>query len=150
MGTVTSSPTTIATTADEVTSSTCGETSSNTSVPEGEVLRQPSGVDHSPHRRQGAESSQDEKAASAILAVHMDGELGGSASLVRVVQGKEPDHLLSLFTDHPMVVHKGGTSRDGGQTEVPETRLFQIRTNPAGHSRAVEVRTHLYDTMTPM
>lgn len=59
---------------------------------------------------------------------------------VRVVQGKEPAHLMSLFRDQPMVVHKGGTSREGGQSEVPETRLFQVRTNPAGHSRAVEVR----------
>lgn len=59
-----------------------------------------------------------------------------------MVQGKEPDHLLSLFTDQLMVVHKGGTSREGGQAEVPETRLFQIRSNPAGHCRAVEVRRH--------
>lgn len=82
-------------------------------------------------------------AASAILAVQLDGELGGSAVQVRVVQGKEPDHLLSLFPDQPLVVHKGGTSRDGGQAPVADTRLFQIRSNPAGRSRAVEVsRTH--------
>ncbi|CAF89482.1 unnamed protein product, partial [Tetraodon nigroviridis] len=88
---------------------------------------------------QGAESSQDEVGASALLAIQLDDELGGSAVQVRVVQGKEPDHLLSLFTDQLMVVHKGGTSREGGQAEVPETRLFQIRSNPAGHCRAVEV-----------
>lgn len=41
-----------------------------------------------------------------------------------------------------MVVHKGGTSREGGQAETPDTRLFQIRSNPAGHCRAVEVRRH--------
>lgn len=57
----------------------------------------------------------------------------------RVVQGKEPAHLMSLFGGKPMVVHKGGTSREGGQTAPAETRLFQVRSNSAGSSRAVEV-----------
>lgn len=59
---------------------------------------------------------------------------------VRVVQGKEPAHLMSLFGGQPMVVHRGGTSRDGGQSEVAETRLFQVRANEVGATRAVEVR----------
>uniref|UniRef100_A0A667YD41 Gelsolin n=1 Tax=Myripristis murdjan TaxID=586833 RepID=A0A667YD41_9TELE len=88
---------------------------------------------------QGAESSQDEVGASAILAVQLDEELGGGAVQVRVVQGKEPAHLMSLFGGQPMVVYKGGTSREGGQSEVAETRLFQVRANPAGACRAVEV-----------
>ncbi|KAM3867580.1 gelsolin-like [Diretmus argenteus] len=88
---------------------------------------------------QGAESSQDEVGASAILAVQLDEELGGGAVQVRVVQGKEPAHLMSLFKGQPMVVNKGGTSRAGGQSEVAETRLFQIRANPMGDIRAVEV-----------
>ncbi|XP_044191304.1 gelsolin-like [Thunnus albacares] len=88
---------------------------------------------------QGAESSQDEVGASAILAVQLDDELGGAAVQVRVVQGKEPAHLMSLFRGQPMVVYKGGTSREGGQSEVADTRLFQVRANPAGDTRAVEV-----------
>lgn len=88
---------------------------------------------------QGAESSQDEVGASAILAVQVDDELGGGAVQVRVVQGKEPAHLMSLFGGQPMVVYKGGTSREGGQSEVADTRLFQVRANAAGDSRAVEV-----------
>ncbi|XP_035514264.1 gelsolin b [Morone saxatilis] len=88
---------------------------------------------------QGAESSQDEVGASAILAVQLDDELGGGAVQVGVVQGKEPAHLMSLFGGQPMVVYKGGTSREGGQSEPADTRLFQIRANPAGDSRAVEV-----------
>ncbi|KAM7018461.1 gelsolin-like [Tautogolabrus adspersus] len=88
---------------------------------------------------QGAESSQDEIGASAILAVQLDDELGGSAVQVHVVQGKEPAHLMSLFGDQPMVVYKGGTSREGGQSVEADTRLFQVRANPAGHTRAVEV-----------
>ncbi|XP_070820100.1 gelsolin-like [Chaetodon trifascialis] len=88
---------------------------------------------------QGTESSQDEVGASAILAIQLDNELGGGAVQVRVVQGKEPAHLMSLFGGKPMVVHKGGTSREGGQSEVADTRLFQVRANSAGDSRAVEV-----------
>lgn len=61
---------------------------------------------------------------------------------VRVVQGKEPAHLMSLFGGQPMVVYKGGTSREGGQSAPAETRLFQVRSNSAGHTRAVEVREH--------
>lgn len=56
-----------------------------------------------------------------------------------MVQGKEPAHLMSLFGGQPMVVHKGGTSREGGQTAPAETRLFQVRSNSAGCTRAVEV-----------
>uniref|UniRef100_UPI0037E77E08 gelsolin-like n=1 Tax=Semicossyphus pulcher TaxID=241346 RepID=UPI0037E77E08 len=88
---------------------------------------------------QGAESSQDEVGASAYLAVQLDDELGGSAVQVHVVQGKEPAQLMSLFGGQPMVVYKGGTSREGGQSTEADTRLFQVRANPAGHSRAVEV-----------
>ncbi|XP_008334635.1 gelsolin [Cynoglossus semilaevis] len=88
---------------------------------------------------QGAESSQTEVAASAILAIQMDDKLGGGAVQVRVVQGKEPDHLMSLFKDKPMIIYKGGTSREGGQTKAADVRLFQIRSNAAGDTRAVEV-----------
>ncbi|XP_030647090.1 gelsolin b [Chanos chanos] len=88
---------------------------------------------------QGDDSSQDEVGASAILAAKLDEDVGGGAVQVRVVQGKEPPHLMSLFGGQPMVVHKGGTSRDGGQTEAAETRLFQVRANTAGFTRAVEV-----------
>lgn len=58
---------------------------------------------------------------------------------VRVIQGKEPLHLMSIFGGKPMVVHKGGTSREGGQSEASVVRLFQVRANTAGHTRAVEV-----------
>uniref|UniRef100_A0A673GV36 Gelsolin n=1 Tax=Sinocyclocheilus rhinocerous TaxID=307959 RepID=A0A673GV36_9TELE len=88
---------------------------------------------------QGKDSSQDEIGASAILAAQLDDELGGGPVQVRVVQGKEPAHLISLFGGQPMVVHKGGTSREGGQTAPAETRLFQVRSNSAGCTRAVEV-----------
>lgn len=88
---------------------------------------------------QGEESSQDEKGASAILAAQLDAELGGSAVQVRVIQGKEPLQLMSIFGGQPMVVYMGGTSRKGGQSKASEVRLFQVRANPVGHTRAVEV-----------
>uniref|UniRef100_A0A8C4EP71 Gelsolin n=1 Tax=Dicentrarchus labrax TaxID=13489 RepID=A0A8C4EP71_DICLA len=95
---------------------------------------------------QGMDSSQDEIGACAILGAQLDDELGGGPVQVRVMQGKEPAHLMSLFGGQPMVVYKGGTSRDGGQSAPAETRLFQVRSNSAGHTRAVEleaVSSHL-------
>ncbi|XP_017280996.1 gelsolin a isoform X1 [Kryptolebias marmoratus] len=97
---------------------------------------------------QGTDSSQDEIGACAILGAKLDEELGGGpvqvvgapiTTQVRVVQGKEPAHLMSLFGGQPMVVYKGGTSREGGQSAPAEVRLFQVRSNSAGHTRAVEV-----------
>nr|XP_046153187.1 gelsolin-like isoform X3 [Oncorhynchus gorbuscha] len=88
---------------------------------------------------QGVDSSQDEIGASAILAAQLDDELGGGAVQVRVIQGKEPAHLMSLFGGQPMVVHQGGTSREGGQAQAADTQLFQVRSNPAGCTRAIEV-----------
>ena len=45
----------------------------------------------------GRDSTQDERAASAIHAVRMDDELGGKAVQVRVTQGNEPRHFLRIF-----------------------------------------------------
>ncbi|EMP34604.1 Gelsolin [Chelonia mydas] len=57
----------------------------------------------------------------------------------RVVQGKEPAHLMSMFGRKPLIVYKGGTSRDGGQTAPAATRLFQVRSSTSGATRAVEL-----------
>uniref|UniRef100_A0A6Q2Z3Z7 Gelsolin n=1 Tax=Esox lucius TaxID=8010 RepID=A0A6Q2Z3Z7_ESOLU len=71
--------------------------------------------------------------------IHYKYQYGGGAVQVRVIQGKEPAHLMSVFWDQPVIVHQGGTSREGGQAKVADTRLFQVRSNPAGSTRAVEV-----------
>uniref|UniRef100_A0A8C1EQ38 Scinderin n=1 Tax=Cyprinus carpio carpio TaxID=630221 RepID=A0A8C1EQ38_CYPCA len=78
---------------------------------------------------QGSSSTIDELTASAFLTVELDRSLGGRAVQVRVTQGKEPPHLLSLFKDKPLIVYKNGTSRKGGQAPAPPTRLFQVRKN---------------------
>lgn len=58
---------------------------------------------------------------------------------VRVTQGQEPAHLMSLFKGRPMVIHMGGTSRKGGQSRAGSTRLFHIRQSSTRATRAVEV-----------
>lgn len=60
---------------------------------------------------------------------------------IRVSQGKEPAHLLSLFKNKPLIVYKDGTSRNEGQKHAPPTRLFQIRRNLAAITRIAEVRS---------
>ncbi|XP_034969293.1 gelsolin isoform X2 [Zootoca vivipara] len=88
---------------------------------------------------QGADSTKDEITTSAFLTVQLDEELGGIAVQKRVVQGKEPPHLMSLFGGKPLIVYQGGTSREGGQTSPASTRLFQVRSSTSGATRAVEV-----------
>ncbi|KAB5535932.1 hypothetical protein PHYPO_G00123580 [Pangasianodon hypophthalmus] len=88
---------------------------------------------------QGLKSTQDELAASAFLTVQLDDSMGGAPVQVRVTQGQEPPHLMSLFKGKPMIIHSGGTSRKGGQTQAGATRLFHVRTSTAKATRAVEV-----------
>ncbi|XP_054846866.1 scinderin isoform X2 [Eublepharis macularius] len=88
---------------------------------------------------QGANATKDELTASAFLTVQLDRSLMGRAVQIRVSQGKEPLHLLSLFRDRPLIVYKDGTSKKGGQVPAPPTRLFQIRRNLASITRIVEV-----------
>uniref|UniRef100_A0A4W3HIZ5 Scinderin n=1 Tax=Callorhinchus milii TaxID=7868 RepID=A0A4W3HIZ5_CALMI len=88
---------------------------------------------------QGMTATKDEITMSAFLTVHLDRSLGGGAVQVRVTQGKEPSHLLSLFKNKPLIIYKSGTSRKGNQNPVPSKRLFQIRRNLATITRIVEV-----------
>nr|AFQ38973.1 scinderin-like protein [Paralichthys olivaceus] len=88
---------------------------------------------------QGLKCSQDELAASAFLTVKLDDSMGGSPVQVRVTQGQEPPHLMSLFQGKPMIIHSGGTSRKGGQSQTSSTRLFHIRQSSSRATRAVEV-----------
>nr|XP_057923577.1 scinderin like b isoform X1 [Doryrhamphus excisus] len=88
---------------------------------------------------QGLKATQDELAASAFLTVKLDDSMGGSPVQVRVTQGQEPPHLMSVFKGKPMIIHSGGTSRKGGQTQTGATRLFHIRQSSSHNTRAVEV-----------
>ncbi|KAM9340464.1 scinderin isoform 2-T2 [Symphorus nematophorus] len=88
---------------------------------------------------QGSSCTVDELTASAFLTVELDRSLGDNAVQVRVCQGKEPPHLLSLFKSKPLIVYKSGTSRLGGHTPPPPTRLFQVRRNLGTITRIAEV-----------
>ncbi|CAG5896928.1 unnamed protein product [Menidia menidia] len=88
---------------------------------------------------QGLKCTQDELAASAFLTVKLDDSMGGSPVQVRVTQGQEPSHLMSLFQAKPMIIHSGGTSRKSGQSQAGSTRLFHIRQSSSRATRAVEV-----------
>ncbi|XP_027728036.1 adseverin [Vombatus ursinus] len=88
---------------------------------------------------QGAHATRDELTTSAFLTVQLDRSLGGTPVQVRVSQGKEPTHLLSLFKDKPLIIYKDGTSKKGGQAPPAPTRLFQIRRNLGSITRIVEV-----------
>ncbi|KAJ8288077.1 hypothetical protein COCON_G00007360 [Conger conger] len=89
---------------------------------------------------QGSNASLDEITTSAFLTVQLDRSLGGHAVHVRVTQGKEPSHFLSLFKAKPLIVFRNGTSRKGGQHSPPPTRLFQVRRNLPTITRIAEVQ----------
>uniref|UniRef100_W5KH82 Macrophage-capping protein n=1 Tax=Astyanax mexicanus TaxID=7994 RepID=W5KH82_ASTMX len=80
---------------------------------------------------QGLKSTQDELAASAFLTVQLDDSMGGAPVQVRITSRRmlPAPTLMSLFKGKPMVIHSGGTSRAGGQSQAGGTRLFHIRTS---------------------
>lgn len=88
---------------------------------------------------QGLKSTKDELTASAFLTVQLDDSLDGIPVQVRVCQGQEPPHLVSLFKGNPLIIYLGGTSRKGGQSQTGSTRLFHIRQSSTTATRAVEV-----------
>ncbi|XP_059482948.1 gelsolin, cytoplasmic isoform X2 [Neocloeon triangulifer] len=93
---------------------------------------------------QGKDSSQDEKAASALHAVRLDNELGGRATQVRVVQGNEPRHFLRIFQGR-MVIFMGGHAsgfknvRDHDTYDTDGVMLFQVRGTCPDDVRAEQV-----------
>lgn len=106
---------------------------------------------------QGRKSSTDEKASSAFLSVSLSSQLSGEATQARVVQGKEPDHFLSLFKGK-MIVHQGGvdsgftnkkstsssssdatSSSEVEEKSGSETRLYHIKGTRKENTRAVQV-----------
>jgi hypothetical protein len=93
---------------------------------------------------QGNESSQDEKASSAIHATKLDDRYGGRPVQVRVVQMKEPEHFLRMFGGK-MIIHSGGKASgfknraDSDSYDIDGVRLFHVRGTSPGTMRAVQV-----------
>ncbi|XP_072366613.1 scinderin-like isoform X1 [Scyliorhinus torazame] len=88
---------------------------------------------------QGTKATKDELGTSAVLTIELDDQMSGLPVQVRVSQGQEPPHLLSIFKDKPVIVYLGGTSRKDGQSAAAAVRLFHIRKSSTGATRAVEV-----------
>merc|ERR1719482_2600779 len=93
---------------------------------------------------QGSKSSKDEIGASALHAKAMDDAVGGAATQVRVMQGKEPLHFVGLFGGK-MVVHSGGKAsgaknvQDEDTYDVDGVSLFHVRGSSEVDTRAVQV-----------
>lgn len=81
---------------------------------------------------QGNDSTQDEKAASALQAMKLDNEVCGKAVQVRVTQGHEPRHFIKMFKGR-MIIFTGGHAsgfrniRDYDSYDTDGTRLFHVR-----------------------
>eukprot|EP00854_Cymbomonas_tetramitiformis_P008601 gene8601-10213_t len=94
---------------------------------------------------QGRDSSQDEKAASAMLSTSVQAKESTPVQ-VRVTQGKEPSHFLQLFKGR-MVIHTGGKASgfnnkgDVDTYDVDGVYLFHIRGTTTFNTRAVQVRS---------
>lgn len=88
----------------------------------------------------GSKATRDEVTALPRLTIEThEKECEENSTQIRVVQGKEPAHMMMLFGGNPLIVHAGGTSRAGGQTKPASTRLFHVKSFYGGNCRAIEV-----------
>jgi len=93
---------------------------------------------------QGKDSSADEKGASALIAKDFGDARGAAPVQVRVVEGKEPNHFLTLFKGK-MVIHGGGVASgfknkaDKDTTTSSGNALYHVRGTNALNTRAVSV-----------
>lgn len=92
----------------------------------------------------GNKSSQDEKGAAALLAKEKDDSLGGRATQVRVVQGKEPAHFRQLFQGR-LIIHEGGhasgfsNATEGDSYDTDGVALFHVRGSNSLNTVAIQV-----------
>lgn len=93
---------------------------------------------------QGQESSQDEKAASALLTKELDDSMGGAPVQCRVTQGKEPAHFRTIFKGR-MIVHAGGKASgfrnraDTDSKDTDGTALFHVKGSSELNTFAMQV-----------
>ena len=93
----------------------------------------------------GNESTTDEKGAAALQTKNLDDtKFGGSASQIRVVQGKEPATLRSLFKGS-LIVHTGGLAsgfKNKNETSSKDedgVALFHVRGTNSLNTCGVQV-----------
>eukprot|EP00029_Vermamoeba_vermiformis_P005779 TRINITY_DN209_c0_g1_i3.p1 TRINITY_DN209_c0_g1~~TRINITY_DN209_c0_g1_i3.p1 ORF type:complete len:597 (-),score=204.42 TRINITY_DN209_c0_g1_i3:2225-4015(-) len=94
------------------------------------------GYRHVVYNWQGRDSTQDDKGAGSLLSSEYANKFGRSASQIRVIQNKEPDHFLSHF-EGTFILRKG--SRDDWATNKPSKVLFQLRGTNEVNTRAIQV-----------
>jgi len=94
---------------------------------------------------QGNESTADEKGTSALLTKEIFDQHNGEPVQVRIEQGREPGHFLTLFKGK-MVIHKGGFASAFHNKKQTDTvvdakapRLYQIKGTNALNAKAVEI-----------
>ena len=95
---------------------------------------------------QGADSSNFEKGASAILTVQLDEVTGGRARHARVEEGKEPEHFLAMMGGTFTTLQGGVQRKKATQQDTDGLMLFRIQSecNSVG-SRKPVVRTRQVD-----
>jgi hypothetical protein len=95
------------------------------------------GYKHVVYFWQGRKAAKDDAGAAALLASGLAGRLGRSATQVRVVQNKEPEHFLSHFEGY-MVVRKG--KREGWvDANLSNSIMYQLRGTNRVDTRAIQV-----------
>ncbi|QQP51483.1 Uncharacterized protein FKW44_012862, partial [Caligus rogercresseyi] len=94
----------------------------------------------------GSNSSQDERGTAALKAIELDDEYGGKPVQIRVVQGKEPPHLLSMFVGSFKILRGGISSLFDGlpegtleSSQEGRSTLYQIHGIDRLRTRAIEV-----------
>ncbi|CAF0805451.1 unnamed protein product, partial [Didymodactylos carnosus] len=91
----------------------------------------------------GQHCTQDEQGAAALGAIELDKKLDGTATIIRVVQDKEPTHFMAMFHGH-MIVFKHG-KRSGFRNlqedneNIDDTYLLQVRGLSKYDTKAVQV-----------
>jgi len=86
----------------------------------------------------GSASSQDEVGAAAILAVELDGALGGSPTIFREVERQESEEFLQLFSAAGGVKYKAGGVKSGF-AKVPPASEAEPQLLRVSGKRAVRI-----------
>jgi len=89
----------------------------------------------------GNHSKSDEQGTAALRTIELDDRLGGFPVQVRVVQGKEPLHFMSMFGGQ-MTIFQGGkaSSFDGEEAAdvgIPASYLLQVRGTTKFNTKAI-------------
>nr|CAD7262170.1 unnamed protein product [Timema shepardi] len=91
----------------------------------------------------GDDSTEENQDIAVMKSSALDAELGGVATIGRVVQGKEPPHFLTVFSGCMIILqgsqvsHYQGSSTD--ITGIPESFLLQVQGNQTHNTRAIQV-----------